>query len=103
MNYQTFQPRYEPLVSQTRLSWSVFCFYIIGSVEKSYLLKVVYGQPYLSLGVEHTTQVAPSHRKVGLSLNSLQVTRLQWINNQNQRRGRVVVGGGRVVGGRVEE
>lgn len=43
---------------------------------------MVYGQPYLSLGIEYTAQVAPSHRKVGLSLNCFQVTGLQWVYNE---------------------
>jgi len=43
------------------------------------LLKVVDGQPDLALGVKHTAQVAPSHSKVGLSLDSLQVTGLEWV------------------------
>lgn len=52
------------------------------NVTKNYatdLFKMVYGQPYLSLGIEHTAQVAPSHGKVGLSLNGFQVTSLQWV------------------------
>lgn len=52
------------------------------NVTKHYatdLFKMVYGQPYLSLGIEHTAQVAPSHCKVGLSLNGFQVTSLQWV------------------------
>lgn len=51
------------------------------------LFKMVYGQPYLSLSVEHTAQVAPSHCKVGLSLNGFQVTSLQWVYNKNHRKG----------------
>ena len=43
----------------------------------SYLLKVVYGQPDLPLGVVDTTQVAPGHSKVRLGLYSLHVTRLE--------------------------
>lgn len=61
---------------------------------------MVYGQPYLSLGIEHTTQVAPSHCEVGLSLNCFQVTSLQWVYNEKpkerRRRGRMggIVGRG---------
>lgn len=44
------------------------------------------GQPYLSLGIEHTTQVAPSHGKVGLSLNGFQVTSLQLGYSENHRK-----------------
>lgn len=54
---------------------------------------MVYGQPYLSLGIEHTAQVAPSHCKVGLSLNGFQVTGLQWVYiekpQDRRRRGRM--------------
>lgn len=53
----------------------------------------MYGQPYLSLGIEHTAQVAPSHCKVGLSLNGFQVTSLQWVYiekpQDRRRRGRM--------------
>lgn len=61
------------------------------------LFKVVYGQPYLSLGIEHTAQVAPSHCKVGLSLNGFQVTGLDWVNNEKpqERRGEEEVEWGR--------
>jgi len=38
---------------------------------------MVDGEPYFSLGIEHTAKVAPSHSKVGLSLDGLQVTSLQ--------------------------
>lgn len=57
------------------------------------LFKMVYGQPYLSLGIEHTAQVAPCHGKVGLSLNGFQVTSLQGVYNEKpqerRRRGRM--------------
>lgn len=49
---------------------------------------MVYGQPYLSLGIEHTAQVAPSHCKVGLSLNGFQVTSLQWVYNKKKKKHR---------------
>lgn len=55
------------------------------------LFKMVYGQPYLALGIEHTAQIAPSHCKVRLGLNGFQVTSLQWVFNgipQKRRRGR---------------
>ena len=42
---------------------------------------MVNGQPDLSLGIKHTAQVTPGHCKVGLRLNSLQVTGLEWFNN----------------------
>lgn len=45
--------------------------------NSSYLFKVVYSEPYFPLGIEHTTEVAPSDSKVGLSLNGFQVTSLQ--------------------------
>lgn len=57
------------------------------------LFKMVNGQPYLSLGIEHTAQVAPSHCKVGLSLNGFQVTSLQWVYKEKpqdrRRKGRM--------------
>lgn len=45
------------------------------------LFKMVYGQPYLTLGIKHTTQIAPCHCKVRLGLNGFQVTSLQWVFN----------------------
>ena len=42
---------------------------------------MVNGQPDLSLGIKHTAQVTPGHCKVGLRLNSFQVTGLEWFNN----------------------
>lgn len=69
---------------------------------ESDLFKMVYGQPYLSLCVEHTAQVAPRHCKVGLSLYGFQVASLRWVHNekpQDRRRREVqCVEGGR--GGR---
>lgn len=57
------------------------------------LFKMVYGQPYLTLGIKHTTQIAPCHCKVRLGLNGFQVTSLQWVFNgipqKRRRRGRV--------------
>lgn len=54
---------------------------------------MVYGQPYLSLCIEHTAQVAPCHRKVGLSLYGFQVTSLRWVHSEKpqdrRRRGRM--------------
>lgn len=62
-------------------------------IYMTYLFEMVNGQPYLSLGIEHAAQVAPSHCKVGLSLNSFQVTGLEWVHNEKpqerRRRGRV--------------
>lgn len=59
---------------------------------ESDLFKMVYGQPYLSLCVEHTAQVAPRHCKVGLSLYGFQVASLRWVHNakpqDRRRRGR---------------
>ena len=43
---------------------------------RAHLLKVMYSQPDLSLGVEHTAQVTPGHGKVGLGLDSLQIASL---------------------------
>lgn len=40
-------------------------------VEGHGLLEVVDGQPDLALGVEHASQVAPGHSKVGSCLNGL--------------------------------
>lgn len=60
---------------------------------KKDLFKMVYGQPYLSLCIEHTAQVAPCHRKVGLSLYGFQVTSLQSVHSEKpqdrRRRGRM--------------
>lgn len=57
------------------------------------LFKMVYGQPYLTLGIKHTAQIAPSHCKVRLGLNGFQVTSLQWVFNgipqKRRKRGRV--------------
>lgn len=47
--------------------------------DRTYLFKMVYSKPYFSLGIKHTTQVAPGHGKVWLGLNGFQVTSLQWI------------------------
>lgn len=51
----------------------------------------MYGQPNFSLGIEHTAQVAPSHGKVGLSLNGFQVTGLQRVYNENHKKGGIEV------------
>lgn len=57
------------------------------------LFKMVYGQPYLSLCIEHAAQVAPCHCKVGLSLYGFQVTSLRWVHSEKpqdrRRRGRM--------------
>lgn len=42
---------------------------------------MVYGQPYLSLSIEHTAKVAPSHCKVRLSLYGFQVASLWKVYN----------------------
>lgn len=52
------------------------------SVEKVWvqcdrLLEMMDGQPNLVLGIEHTAQVAPGHRKVRPSFDRLQIARLQ--------------------------
>ncbi len=61
--------------------------------NESNLFKMMNGQPYLTLGIEHTAQVAPSHCKVGLSLNGFQVASLQRVYNEKpqerRRRGRM--------------
>lgn len=62
-------------------------------VRDTDLFKMVYGQPYLTLGIKHTAQIAPSHCKVWLGLNGFQVTSLQGgfngIAQKRRRRGRV--------------
>lgn len=46
------------------------------SWKPTHLLKMMNGQPDLSLSIEHAAQVAPCHGKVWLSLNCLQVASL---------------------------
>lgn len=48
---------------------------------------MMYSEPNFSLGIEHTTQVAPGHRKVWLSLYGFQVTSLQLVYIENHRKG----------------
>lgn len=57
--------------------YSYISFWVFENIATD-LLKMVYGQPYLPLGIEHTAQVAPSHCEVGLSLNGFQVARLDF-------------------------
>lgn len=42
----------------------------------------MYGQPDLSLGVEHAAQVTPGHGEVWLSFNCFQVTSLEQVNSK---------------------
>ena len=41
------------------------------------LLEVVYSKPYLTLSIEHTSQVTPGHGKRGTRLYRFQITCLQ--------------------------
>ena len=41
-----------------------------------YLLKMMNGQPYLSLSIVHAPQVTPRHSKPRLSIDSLHIARL---------------------------
>ena len=45
-------------------------------IQRHGLLKVVNGEPYLSLGIKDTAQVRPSHGKVRSGLYSFQITSL---------------------------
>ena len=72
---------------ETRFKAGKTHVYVEKNVKSTDLFKVVYGQPYLSLGIENTAQVTPSHCKVGLSLNGFQVTSLEWVNeNKNKEK-----------------
>ena len=61
-----------------------------------YLFKVVNGQPYLSLCIVDTAQVAPGHRKARLGLNGFHVATLV------RERGRGREGKGEMEGGEGE-
>lgn len=43
----------------------------------TYLFKMMNCQPYLTLSIEHTSQITPSYSKVWLGFNSLQITSLK--------------------------
>ena len=55
-------------------------------VECNSFLKVMYGQPYLTLSVEDTAKVAPGNSKVGASLDSFQVAGLVSIIREVEER-----------------
>jgi len=46
---------------------------------------VVNGQPYLALRIEYAAEIAPGHGKAWLSLNRLQIARLQSATTNRRR------------------